>query len=264
MSFKHKKKLGQHFLSDKNIAKKIVRQANIQSDEFIWEIGPGKGILTNELLGKTANVTAFEIDKYLWPILQNEFGDKLNLIKEDVLKSDWNSYFPVDRKIKIVANLPYQITSPFLFKIIDFQEHFNTVIVMVQREVALRIKAGLGSKDYGILSLKMQFYFHTKYLFTVEPHVFYPPPRVHSAVISLIPRLDRPVLKNEKFFWKVVEASFSNRRKMLRNNLKPLLSGEKFGALTETSPIDLKRRGESLSEEEFIILYRHIYNLQQN
>ena len=257
--FKHKKKLGQHFLQDKNIVRKIVKIAGIKSDDYVWEIGPGKGILTEELLNRNCFLTAFEIDETLFPILEEKFSNKINLIKEDVLKANWEKMLP-DEKVKIVANLPFQITSPFLFKVVRFSEYFSKIVIMIQKEVAQRIKAEVGSKDYGILTLKMQFYFDVSYEFTVKSHLFYPKPKVDSAVISLIPRKEKPEIEDEKFFWRIVETSFRNRRKMLRNNLKEILNAEQIEELSEE--FDLSKRGEILSESEFVKLYKQIETIQ--
>jgi 16S rRNA (adenine1518-N6/adenine1519-N6)-dimethyltransferase len=255
--FRHKKSLGQHFLKDQNIIRKIADVAEIKPEEKIWEIGPGKGILTEELLKRSKNLTCFEIDHTLYPILEKKFGDRINLIKSDILRIDWKDYF-IDEKIKIVANLPYQITSPFLFEVAKYADKFSRVIVMIQKEVAQRIAAEVGTKDYGILTLKMQYYFNPRYEFTVKPNVFVPPPKVDSAVISLIPRLDKPFVKDEKRFWRVVEVSLRNRRKMLRRNLRELIGKEKVEILSEKCDIDLTRRGETLTETEFIKLYEAI------
>ena len=259
-NFHHKKKLGQHFLIDKNIIRKIVDIANVQENEQVWEIGPGKGILTEELLNRNCNLTAFEIDEKLYPILEDKFSNKINLIKEDVLKANWKKLLP-DEKVKIVANLPFQITSPFLFKVVSFAEHFSKIVIMIQKEVAQRIKAKVGSKDYGILTLKMQYYFDISYEFTVKSHLFYPKPKVDSAVISLIPRKEKPEIEDEKFFWRIVETSFRNRRKMLRNNLKEILNAEQIEELSDD--FDLSKRGETLTESEFIKLFEEIERIQK-
>ena len=258
---KPKKSLGQHFLTDKNIVRKIVNVADIQAEDFVWEVGPGKGILTEELLQTGCDLTAFEIDEKLYPILEDKFSNKLNLIKKDILKADWEDFFP-NEKIKIVANLPYQITSPFLFKVVSFAEKFSQIVIMIQKEVAQRINAKIGIKDYGILTLKMQFYFDVSYEFTVKPHLFYPKPKVDSAVIKLIPRKDKPEIDDEKFFWRIVETSFRNRRKMLRNNLKAILFSEQMEELSKE--FDLSRRGETFSEKEFVDLYHKIQILINN
>jgi len=258
---KPKKSLGQHFLTDKNIVRKIVNIADIQASDFVWEVGPGKGILTEELLQTGCDLTAFEIDEKLYPLLEEKFSNKLNLIKKDILKADWEDFFP-NEKVKIVANLPYQITSPFLFKVVSFAEKFSQIVIMIQKEVAQRINAEIGTKDYSILTLKMQFYFDVSYGFTVKPHLFYPKPKVDSAVIKLIPRQDKPEIEDEKFFWKIVETAFRNRRKMLRNNLKAILSSEQIEELSKE--FDLSRRGETFLEKEFVDLYHKIQILLNN
>jgi len=252
--FKHKKSLGQHFLKDKNVVKKIVDLAEIKEDEAVWEIGPGKGILTEELLNQTGELTCFEIDETLFPFLFEKFGTKINLINEDILSINWQNHLKNDQ-LKIVANLPYQITSPFLFRVTEHAANFSRVVVMIQKEVAERINAGVGTKDYGKLSLKMQFYFNVEYGLTVKSHLFYPPPKVDSAVIILTPRKDKPKLEDERLFWRVVEVAFQNRRKMLRRNLRIMLSKEKIEELGANCTIDLARRGETLTERDFIELY---------
>ena len=259
-NFHQKKSLGQHFLKDKNIVRKIVDIADVQENEQVWEIGPGKGILTEELLNRNCNLTCFEIDENLYPLLEDSFSDKIHLIKKDILKVNWEEFFPHEQ-VKIVANLPFQITSPFLFRVAKYAKHFSNVVVMIQKEVAQRINAKVGIKDYGILTLKIQYYFMTKYEFTVKSHLFTPPPKVDSAVISLTPRLDKPEIDNEKFFWHIVETAFRNRRKMLRRNLREIISKEKIEKLNECCPIDLSRRGETLTELEFIELFRAIKGL---
>ncbi len=259
-NFHHKKSLGQHFLKDKNIIRKIVDIANVQENEQVWEIGPGKGILTEELLNRNCKLTCFEIDENLYPLLEDRFSDKIHLIKKDILKVNWEENFSMEL-IKIVANLPYQITSPFLFRVAKYAQYFSTVVVMIQKEVAQRISAKVGTKDYGILTLKLQYYFTPKYEFTVKSHLFSPPPKVDSAVISLTPRLNRPEIENEKFFWHIVETAFRNRRKMLRRNLREIISKEKVEKLKEFCSVDLNRRGETLNEIEFIELYKAIKGL---
>jgi len=258
--FKHKKSLGQHFLKDKNIIRKIVDAADINEGEAVWEVGPGKGSLTEELLYKKCKLTCFEIDKTLYDHLETKFKGQFSLVKADVLKIDWQTLFP-EEKIKIVANLPYQITSPFLFKVAGFAHHFSRVVIMIQKEVAERINAKLGTKDYGILTLKMNYYFKVRYEFTVKRHLFYPVPRVDSAVISLEPRKDKPQVDNLDLFWKLVETSFRNRRKMLRKNLLNMLSKEKLEKNKHSCPIELTRRGETLTESEFVELYNWVTSI---
>jgi len=232
---------------------KIVRIAEIKENEQVWEIGPGKGILTEELIRTGCKLTAFEIDEKLYPHLEEKFSDKMYLVEKDILKANWEEFFPKE-KVIITANLPYQITSPFLFKVASFADKFSKIVIMVQKEVARRISAKIGTKDYGILSLKMQYYFDVSYEFTVKPHLFFPRPKVDSAVIKLVPRTGKPQIEDEKLFWRIVEVTFRNRRKMLRNNLKDILSSEQIQKIS--LEFELTRRGETLTEEGFLQLYR--------
>lgn len=256
--FYYKKSLGQHFLNDPNIARKIVKFAVISDQDTVWEVGPGRGILTEQIIKKAQEVICFEIDSDLYNELEARFADKITLVKEDVLKADWDAYLK-SNKVKIAANLPYQITSPFLFRIVQFADRFSTIVVMIQKEVAARLTAKPKTKEYGMLTLKMNFHFDIDYGFTVKPHLFYPPPSILSAVIKMQPRTDRPVLEDETLFWEIVSSSFKMRRKMLRNNLKALISAEKLDKLAEKT--DLTRRAEELTESDFINLYEIIRSL---
>lgn len=251
---KHKKALGQHFLSDRNIVRKIVAEAGISPGMEVLEVGPGAGILTQALIEAGAIVTAVEIDRDLIEPLKKRFGDKIKLIHKDILRLKWDD-LNLPEGSAIVANLPYQITSPFLFKAIEYRHLFSSITVMIQKEVAERISAGPGTKAYGILSLKTQFYYNPEYLFTIGPEFFTPPPKVDSAVIKLSLRANPPEVKNPKQFWNMVELSFRNRRKMLRVNLLSFLPKDKLAVLQEQGPIDLTRRGETLDEKEFLMLF---------
>lgn len=252
-NFRHKKQLGQNFLKDKNIARKIVNAAEISNADIVWEVGPGQAILTEFLAEQTQNLTIFEIDERLITDLESQYN-KIRIVNQDILRVDWQKEMSKN-KIKIVSNLPYQITSPFLFRTVENIDNIDCVVVMIQREVADRINAQPNNKSYGILTLKMQFYYEVEFLFGVKRHLFIPQPNVDSAVIKLIPRKDRPAISDLILFWKIVETSFRNRRKMLRRNLRQIVSKEKIEIVEEKSGIDLRRRGESLNEEEFLLLY---------
>jgi 16S rRNA (adenine1518-N6/adenine1519-N6)-dimethyltransferase len=256
-TFRPKRAFGQHFLTDQNIVRKIVMESGVTHGDDVWEVGGGKGILTEELLQTGCNLTVFEIDFNLQDFLKEEFGNRIQLVSQDVLKSNWEKLFPM-KPIQLVANIPYQITSPLLFRIAKYHSHFSQVVVMIQKEVAQRMVAHPNTKDYGILTLKMQYYFKIEYLFSVPPSVFTPPPKVDSAVIRLTPRKDKPEISDLDKFWKLVEISFQQRRKMLRNNIRNLISEEQYQQIILTSPIDLNRRGESLDEQEFILLFNSI------
>jgi len=161
-----------------------------------------------------------------------------------------------------VANLPYQITSPFLFKTAEYAENISGIVIMIQKEVAQRITAEPATKDYGILSVKMNYLFRIRYEFTVKPHLFFPPPKVDSAVIRLVPREDKPEIGDRKLFWRLIDCAFRNRRKMLRKNLLEIISKEKLQSNIDSSPVELTRRGETLTEIEFVDLYNWLVSLR--
>ena len=256
MEFVHKKKWGQHFLHDANIARKIAAQAGLRPTDTAWEVGPGEGILTRALLDAAGHVLCFEIDATLLPHLQAHFAPelqdgRLTIVQQDVLRADWSAHFPA-QPAKLVANLPYQITSPFLFRLAQHAPHFEVAVLMMQREVALRLRAVPGSKDYGVLGLKLGYHFEVEYLFTVEPHLFKPPPRVRSAVVRLTPRANKPDVPSVEQYYRLIEVAFGNRRKMLRRNLRTMLNEDQMEALGRR--FDLSRRGESLDEGELVAL----------
>ena len=251
---KHKKSLGQHFLKDQIILDEIAESANINQDDCVWEIGPGTGYLTDHLIKRNIKPLCFEVDKDLWPYLREKYKTNIDLIEKDILKVNWKEYLQ-DKQVKIVANLPYQITSPFLFKVIDHYSSFDLLVVMIQKEVAKRICSLPDKKDYGILSLKIQYYYNAEILFNVGPEKFDPPPKVDSSVIRLTPRKNKPEIEDLKLFWRIVETAFRTRRKMLRNNLRSFKYSIEFSEIDKKSPIDFNRRGETLSEADFICLY---------
>jgi 16S rRNA (adenine1518-N6/adenine1519-N6)-dimethyltransferase len=250
--FKTKKKFGQHFLIDNEIVYKILDSADLKDNDIVWEIGPGMGALTDRLVERNIDLTIFEIDNDLIPILNKKYAGKCKIVHADILKIDWIDVTAQNEKVKIVTNLPYQISSPFLYKLTENNKIIDKVVVMLQKEVAKRLCASPGKKDYGVLTLKTKFYFDTEYLFDVPPDRFSPPPEVESAVIKLTPRQNMPHISEIDFFWQVVESAFMSRRKTLRNNIKKFLKNEQL------CPIDLNRRGETLSEAEFIALYEYL------
>ncbi|MBC8526024.1 MAG: ribosomal RNA small subunit methyltransferase A [Candidatus Cloacimonetes bacterium] len=255
----YKKSLGQHFLIDKNISEKIVRLADISEEDIVWEIGSGKGILTEKLLKKCGKLYAFEIDKkWIDYLKENLSNPKLRLINQDILKIDFAKFVTQLRNysnsIKIVANLPYQITSPIIFKIIESRQFFSSITIMIQNEVAERIIAKPRCKDYGKLSIKVQFYFEVKKLFKVPPYLFRPKPKVTSAVIQLIPKRQIPNVSDESLLWKIVDHTFQHRRKMLRTSLRIYLNKIDYQILMQNKDFDFSRRPEELGIEEFIFL----------
>lgn len=254
---KLKKSFGQHFLTDQQILSDIVDYAQLKENEQVWEIGPGSGNLTDYILKKNVKLTCFEIDRDLYPILKSKYDNQINLIERDIIKVKWDELL-TGNHYKIVSNLPYQITSPFLFKVIKHHQYFDSLVIMIQKEVAQRICSLPNKKDYGVLSLKIQYYFHTEYLMSVAPEKFTPPPKVDSSVIKLTPRTDQPKIDDIQLFWKIVDIAFGNRRKMLRNNLKVLNYNTEYTQIANNSPIDFNRRGETLSEEDFYNLYLYL------
>ena len=256
-----RKKLGQHFLIDKNIARKIVQLAEIKPDETVVEIGPGRGILTRLLIQEAKRVIAIELDRDLYQTLQVELRETptLSLIQGDAL--DY-SYKSIDGVFKIVANLPYSITTPLLFRMFELKEKIPSMTLMVQKEVADRIIANPSSKAYGPLSVAVQLYADSKTCFLVRPTCFLPRPRVASAVIQIhrLPSLRVPV--QERFFLRIVKAAFGHRRKTLKNSLRDAgLKEETVRHALQLSQIIGTRRAETLSIEEFGRLSNILFEL---
>lgn len=247
---KPKKSLGQHFLIDENIAYNIVEALKFRQDEKLTdclEIGPGKGVLTKYLLKKDFyNFKTVELDNeaigYLIKYLP-EIKDKI--ISADVLKLDLNQF---ETPLVIIGNLPYNITAPIFFKVLENKDKVYQMVAMIQKEVADRIVSPPGSKVYGILSVLLQAFYNVEYIMTVEPNVFFPPPKVRSSVIRLT-RLDiQPEIENWGKFKNVVKAAFNQRRKTLRNALS-------LYDTSKISPEILQKRAEQLSVQEFIDIY---------
>ncbi len=243
-----KKSLGQHFLTDANIARKIVN--SLPSDTVnILEIGPGKGILTKFILSnKDWNAYFIETDKKLIEYLTNHYPDiKTKIICDDFLIFDLNRLSP--GKFSIIGNLPYNISSQIFFKILEHREKINNLVVMLQKEVAERISSPPGNKKYGILSVLLQAFYDIEYLFTVHEHVFFPPPKVKSAVIRLSRNQVRELDCDEKNFKRVVKAAFNQRRKTLRNSLKQIEID------TSNLPEELlSKRAEQLCVDDFVLI----------
>ncbi len=259
MGLKPIKQFGQHFLIDESLAEEIVKAADINTSDPVWEIGPGKGVLTKRILNLTDNLTAFEIDTRLIALLTNQFGMGLKLINRDILACDWHdlleqNFLESGKKAVLVSNLPYQITSPILYRVEENACWIDRAVFMMQREVAQRLTASPGKKAYGVLTLKLCHSFVIEHLFDVPPIAFDPPPQVFSSVIRLIPRQDKPKLKSLDMYFKIIHTAFNHRRKNLKNNLKELFSNDMLRELELTSGIDFNRRGETIDETEFVHL----------
>ena len=246
MIVKAKKHLGQHFLNDENIARKIVESLSFDGYDTVMEVGPGTGVLTKYLLEKKINLFLAEIDTESIDFLKNNY---LQLTESsfagDFLKTDFS--FAEAKQLAVIGNFPYNISSQILFKIVDHFQQIPEMVGMFQKEVAERIAAVPRTKDYGILSVLIQAYYDVKYLFTVHENVFNPPPKVKSGVIKLT-RNPKPALQgNEILFKQIVKAGFNQRRKKLSNALKVLNIPDNLKA----HPF-MDKRAEELSVEDFI------------
>jgi len=251
-----KKKLGQHFLTDPSIAGRIVDSLPTGPGDTVVEIGPGTGVLTRLLLEKDVRLLAVEIDresvahlKKLWPGLAQQ------IIEGDFLKTSIEEH--VDGPFNIIGNFPYNISSQIFFRILDYRQQVQTVVCMVQDEVASRIASPPGSRTYGILSVLLQAYFRTELLFRVKPGSFFPPPKVTSAVIRLSRNQTTTLSCNEKLFFELVKTTFNQRRKMIRNSIKSIFLN------LDDDPDLLSRRPEQLGVVEFIELTNWVESQQR-
>lgn len=251
-SIKPKKSLGQHFLTDQNMISKIIKSVNNKRGEALLEIGPGTGALTDALFEENPEMLALEVDDRAIEFLSAKYPG-LNIQKKDILKAEWAELARLtklgEEKLKVVGNLPYYITSPILFKLLDWRHSLSEAIVMMQKEVAERLIAVPRTKAYGILSVQFQVMTEVEYLFTVPPTVFSPPPKVESAVVKLRFKQEDPSCGYEALK-KTVRTAFGQRRKKLSNTLKPLIDKD-FPIETR---IDLNKRAEELSPTDFVEL----------
>lgn len=260
-SFAFQKKFGQNFLIDSNVLESIIRGAEITKDDFVLEIGPGIGTMTQYLCEAARQVVAVEIDKMLIPILEETLSeyDNVEVINQDVLKVDIKSLAEEKnngKPIKVVANLPYYITTPIIMGLFESGVPIDSITIMVQKEVADRMQTGPGSKDYGALSLAVQYYATAKVILNVSATCFMPRPNVDSAVIKLTRHKELTVnVADEKLMFKIIRASFNQRRKTLVNGLKnsPELSFSKEQIVKAIEKIGKPEtiRGEALTLEEF-------------
>ena len=262
--FTFQKKFGQNFLIDPHVLDKIIRAAEITEDDFVLEIGPGMGTMTQYLAYAAREVYAVEIDKSLIPILEDTLSeyDNVTVINEDILKVDIAKLAEEKnggRPIKVVANLPYYITTPIIMGLFESHVPVESITVMVQKEVADRMQVGPGTKDYGALSLAVQYYAKPYIVANVPPNCFMPRPKVGSAVIRLTRHQNPPVqAKDEKLMFRIIRASFNQRRKTLANGLKnsqelQFTKEQVEQAITECG-LPLNIRGEALTLEQFAAL----------
>jgi len=255
-----KKKWGQHFLIDRNILNKVIRTAQVEEKDVVLEVGPGLGEMTIGLAKKAKRVITIEIDSKLVEILKKKVTDYPNVevIKGDILKVDFNKLLNQEKDpVKVVANLPYQISTPLLFRFIESKKLFFSLTLMLQKEVAERMVAPPGGKEYGPLSIFVQLVSNLSIRFFVKPTAFFPPPKVESAVIHMVWK-EKPMVevKDEEWFKKIVKGCFSYRRKTLINALKhsDLPLPNDIEPKVKKIGIDPQRRPETLSIEEFVNL----------
>ena len=257
------KKFGQNFLIDTHVIEKIVEAAGVEEDDFVLEIGPGIGTMTQYLCERAGRVLAVEIDKNLIPVLKETLAmyENVEIIQGDILKQDIaeiSREYNDGRPIKVVANLPYYITTPIIMGLFESCVPLASVTVMVQKEVAARMKAEPGTKEYGALSLAVQYYAEPYLAARVPQNCFIPRPKVGSAVIRLVARKTRPVsVKDEALLFRLIRAAFNQRRKTLQNALANgglSFSKEETGRVIEEAGLPLNVRGETLGLTEFAAL----------
>ena len=270
-NFNFQKKFGQNFLIDTRVLEEIIDAAEITKDDFVLEIGPGIGTMTQYLCEAAREVVAVEIDTNLIPILKDTLSayDNVEVLNQDILKVDIASLAKErnnNRPIKVVANLPYYITTPIIMGLFESHVPIDSITIMVQKEVADRMQEGPGSKEYGALSLAVQYYAKPEIVVNVPPSCFMPQPKVGSAVIRLTRHEQSPVeVEDEKLMFQVIRASFNQRRKTLANGLNNFgsfgLSKEEIQSCIEELGVPVNIRGEALSLEQFAglanIINRH-------
>lgn len=266
--FSFQKKFGQNFLIDENVVRKIVRKAGVTKDDFVLEIGPGIGTMTQILCEEAREVVAVEIDKKLIPILTQDtlsYYDNVTVINEDILKLDIVKLANErngGKPIKVVANLPYYITTPIIMGLFESQVPLDSITIMVQKEVADRVQVGPGTKDYGALSLAVQFYARPQIVLTVPASCFMPRPNVDSAVIRLERFKEPPVdVTDQHLMFNIIRASFNQRRKTMTNSVVNAglgITKEKLLTALEACGLPATVRGEALTLEQFAMLSNHI------
>jgi len=262
-NFQLSKSLGQNFITDKSVIDRIVEGSGAGENDLIIEIGPGIGVLTAEAAETAARVVAIEIDKKLIPILGETLADydNIRIINQDILKTDLNEIIKEEREagnftggVKIIGNLPYYITTPIIMELLENSVEADSITIMMQKEVADRIKAKPGGKTYGALSVAVQYYCTVDHVASVPKEVFVPRPKVDSTVLSLTVREEKPVeLIDEKVFFACIKGGFGQRRKTLLNSLTGVcgLAKENVKEVLEEAGVDPVRRAETLTIEEF-------------
>ncbi len=254
-----RKRFGQHFLIDQFIIDQIISAIAPQKDEQIVEIGPGTGVLTRPLLSQLNQLDVVELDRDLAENLRRNYDqDKLRVHEIDVLNFSFRSLIDNDKKIRLVGNLPYNISTPLIFHVLEEADVISDMTFMLQKEVADRMTAEAGSRQYGRLSVMLQYHCDTEYLFDVPPDAFDPPPKVMSSIIRLIPKKSPLPLENKAFFEQLIKQAFSQRRKTLRNVLKDFADDKDFEFLGLSGSV----RSETISLKYFVDLSNYLHQKQ--
>lgn len=256
-----RKRFGQNFLQDNAVIWQIAAAISAKPSDHIIEIGPGLGALTAQLINKPAKYDAIELDRDLIPKLNNKFNHSQNftLHQADILKFDLSSVIPPNTKARIIGNLPYNISTPLLFHLINFIDNIYDMHFMLQHEVAARIAADIGNKSYGKLSVMLQYYCEIEYLFAVPPSAFIPAPKVNSALVKLIPKQNNDIaVVDVKLLQEITTLAFNQRRKTIQNSLKTKLGKEDFIKLN----IDPSLRPEQLSVDNYLAISNYLSGKQ--
>jgi len=252
-----RKRFGQHFLQDSLILNQLIAELHLHKEDKVVEIGPGEGALTSYLLNYLSTLTAIEIDRDLLSALRQNYPSTLHLIEADALKVN---YGQIGKNLRIVGNLPYNISTPLLFYLINYIDYIKDMHFMLQKEVVERLTSTVGVKEYGRLSVMIQYYCTVEYLFDVPNTAFFPPPKVDSAVIRLVPHVSSPYpLVSMDALKKTVSMAFAMRRKTLANNFKGVLSADALAGLG----IEPTRRAETVSVQDYVKLTQYLANVQQ-
>jgi 16S rRNA (adenine1518-N6/adenine1519-N6)-dimethyltransferase len=260
-----KKSLGQHFLTDKTVARRIVTALDPGPDDAVLEIGPGEGVLTELLVERGCTIVAVDIDPESCALLASQFGDAVTVVNEDILNVDLENMPATAHQMQVIGNIPYYITAPILFHLIENRQLLDTVVLMMQREVADRLVAHPRTKEYGILSVALQTVADVSKLFNVAAGSFFPPPNVMSSVVRIEFHDRFDIASIEKIHRRLVRTVFGKRRKTLRNAIADLLPDkDERTTIFATAQIDPVRRAEELSTEEFVRLARVLADARQS